>query len=103
MLQYKNEFKIMTDNGLWGVEDLGAMDIFHEIGHLTQMVWKETTKVGCASVDCSGRMKLNAADSTFTEMDKYTVCNYASPGNGATKFVENVAIPKSSVLGSWLD
>lgn len=39
-------------------------------GHFTQVVWRDTTKVGCATVDCRGsalRMW-------------YTVCNYYPPG-----------------------
>jgi hypothetical protein len=28
-------------------------EVFEQVGHLTQLVWKETTKVGCVSLDCS--------------------------------------------------
>lgn len=36
-------------------------------GHYTQMIWKTTTKVGCAKIECDG-------------MDIW-VCNYDPPGN----------------------
>ena len=42
--------------------------------HLTQMVWKDTTKVGCAATYCAQKMPLGGAYSW------YTVCNYAGPG-----------------------
>jgi len=37
-------------------------------GHYTQMVWRETTKVGCGLKKCPG-------------MGAYIVCDYAKPGN----------------------
>jgi hypothetical protein len=39
-------------------------------GHFTQVVWRDTTKVGCATVDCRGS----------TLQMWYTVCNYYPPG-----------------------
>jgi len=40
---------------------------WHEVGHYTQMIWRDTTKVGCALV------RGNGAD--------YLVCRYSPPGN----------------------
>jgi len=97
---YAGEFKIMTDNGLWGREVPTGDDIYHKVGHLTQIVWKKTSKVGCYSVDCRGRMKV---DNTDFALDKYTVCNYAESGNFAGQFVANVGVPKSYNLGNWFD
>ena len=41
-------------------------------GHFTQLVWKSTTSVGCAAVDCTGK---NDMDGWFL------VCEYWPPGN----------------------
>jgi uncharacterized protein YkwD len=97
---YKDEFAEMTNNNLWGATDIPE-DIFHSVGHLTQMLWKETTKVGCVSLDCGSRMKINDASSS---LNKYTVCNYAGPGNVGGAYAKNVGSPiSSSSLGSWMD
>lgn len=76
-------------------------DIFHEVGHLTQMVWKETTKVGCVSYDCGDKMIVEGKKSSI---NKYTVCNYAPAGNVGGAFAENVDSPIAiSNLGGWSD
>lgn len=49
------------------------------IGHFTQVVWAETTKIGCGILDCFSSEK-----STFVNMYTQTstiVCNYWSGGN----------------------
>ncbi len=50
-------------------------------GHFTQMVWKDSTQVGCAYVSCSSK-----------SCGQYTICSYYTPGNyvGAENFKENV-------------
>jgi len=40
---------------------------WHVVGHYTQMIWRDTTEVGCALV------RANGAD--------YLVCRYSPPGN----------------------
>lgn len=40
---------------------------WYDTGHYTQMVWRQTTRLGCASVACNGNMMI--------------VCNYDPPGN----------------------
>ncbi|CAD5311411.1 unnamed protein product [Arabidopsis thaliana] len=40
----------------------------HMCGHYTQIVWRDSTKVGCASVDCSNG-------------GVYAICVYNPPGN----------------------
>ena len=76
-------------------------DVFEKVGHLTQRVWKGTTKVGCVSINCGGAMTINGAAST---MNKYTVCNYAPPGNYANEYAENVVPPISSAKAiGWMD
>lgn len=61
----------------WGNErnlyDFGASIGFSkETGHFTQLVWKETSSMGCAAVDCSGKNKLKG---------HIVVCEYWPPGN----------------------
>ncbi|KAJ4369998.1 hypothetical protein N0V83_005762 [Neocucurbitaria cava] len=76
-------------------------NVFHEVGHLTQLVWKATTKVGCVSIDCGSKMIVGGQSST---MNKYTVCNYAPAGNVGGRYAVNVAAPDSlTSLGSWAD
>ena len=48
---------------------------FETWGHFSQMVWKGTTQVGCATVDCAA-----LADVPGTPSAPFTVCNYGPPG-----------------------
>lgn len=74
-------------------------EVFHGVGHLTQLVWKATTKVGCVSLDCGNNMIVGGSTSS---MNKYTVCNYAPAGNMGGQYAMNVEAPISSTnLGSW--
>ncbi|KAL1601516.1 hypothetical protein SLS60_006431 [Paraconiothyrium brasiliense] len=77
------------------------MDTFHEWGHLTQVLWKKTTHVGCVTIDCGSKMTIDGASS---ELNLYTVCNYSPPGNYEGEYAENVAAPINSYQGySWAD
>ncbi|KAF2268965.1 PR-1-like protein [Lojkania enalia] len=96
---YKGEFDAMAP--YWGAANIPE-DVFHSVGHLTQLLWKDTTKVGCVSIDCSGSMVVG--EDRNSDMSKYTVCNYASAGNYANEYGNNVGAPISTTnLGSWLD
>lgn len=55
----------------------------HQTGHFTQMVWKSTTKLGCAYVACNGK---------HGTPGHYLVCEYSPRGNIITgrRFRENV-------------
>lgn len=77
--------------------------VFHSVGHLTAMVWKSTTKFGCASVDCSGKMTME--DGSSTDMGMFTVCNYADDvPNMADQYAANVLAPiNSNPTLSWSD
>lgn len=44
--------------------------------HFTQIVWKATTKVGCATTYCGSSMFAGS-------LNWFTVCNYASPGKSS--------------------
>lgn len=48
----------------------------HSTGHFTQMVWKSTTSIGCATRNCPN--------------GDFLVCEYYPPGNADGKFTENV-------------
>ena len=48
-------------------------------GHFTQVVWKDSTKVGCATVKCP-------AGSVLQYPSWYTVCNYNPQGKSYTYF-----------------
>lgn len=55
-------------------------------GHFTQMVWKDTQRVGCASSKSKKTGRI------------YIVCNYYPPGNVIGKFNENVQLPDYDYL-----
>lgn len=69
----------------WGTErdeyDFNKAEFSHETGHFTQMVWKETTTVGCGRRKCDGR---------GGSPGWYVVCEYFPPGNVIGAFEENV-------------
>ncbi len=48
-------------------------------GHYTQVVWRKTTEVGCATVICTENSPFGARFPTW----QLWVCNYAPPGNYA--------------------
>ncbi|KAJ5365765.1 hypothetical protein N7517_008651 [Penicillium concentricum] len=64
------------------------MSNFEVWGHFTQIVWKATTEVGCATVTCADLKNIGGEGA-------YTVCNYGSPGNVGGGYAENVLKPSS--------
>jgi len=64
-----------------------------DTGHFTQMVWKSTRKIGCASIPCNGR---------YGTPGNYLVCEYSPAGNIVAEgyFAENVtpALPSKKKL-----
>eukprot|EP00158_Paraphelidium_tribonemae_P001272 Partr_v1_DN24187_c0_g1_i1_m71127 putative GLI pathogenesis-related 2 len=54
-------------------------------GHLTQMLWRASTKLGCGVVQCPGSMMGWGMDA------HYVVCQYQAQGNVLGQFEENVA------------
>jgi len=86
-------------NAYGGEPDMGD---FEEWGHFSQVVWKDTTQVGCATFDCSshpgGLSNTGGGVSPF-----FTVCNYKGPGNYGGEFHANVLAPlgHASVDGDW--
>ncbi|KAH6981026.1 CAP domain-containing protein [Ilyonectria sp. MPI-CAGE-AT-0026] len=55
-------------------------------GHFTQVVWKDTTKIGCATVLCT-------AGKMYDFDAWYTVCNYKNQGNYGGEYGKNVLQP----------
>ncbi|XP_077865903.1 Golgi-associated plant pathogenesis-related protein 1-like, partial [Saccoglossus kowalevskii] len=48
-------------------------------GHFTQVVWKDTKMIGCATAESNGRV--------------YLACEYYPPGNVVDYFIINVLPP----------
>lgn len=49
-------------------------------GHFTQIVWEDTTEVGCGVAQCPS-------------IGSYLVCNYAPAGNVRGRYTDNVSAP----------
>ncbi|KAF2865572.1 CAP domain-containing protein [Massariosphaeria phaeospora] len=95
---YKGEMAAMAP--YWGLENIPE-EAFKGIGHLTQVLWKSTTKVGCVSINCGTKMKVGGK---VSDMNKFTVCNYAAAGNAGGEYAKQVSKPISTTnLGSWSD
>ena len=62
-------------------------------GHFTQLVWQNTTHVGCAAVNCGKQRGQNGAFSW------YLVCEYWPAGNVIGMFEEEVAKPVNGAVG----
>lgn len=96
-------------DGLYGQAN-PDMSNFEKWGHFSQIVWKDTTKVGCATQYCSGGLK-NVGQYVSPY---FTVCNYGSPGtsmkqpwlNGSsmlTRYTGNYAGEYADNIGSSLN
>ncbi|KAH8646405.1 CAP domain-containing protein [Tricladium varicosporioides] len=55
--------------------------------HFTQVVWKASTTIGCATQYCK------AGTMSATDASYFTVCNYGPQGNVSPLFAENVLAP----------
>ena len=64
-----------------------STDVSKQIGHFTQMVWTDTTHIGCAETRIT-RTSLGV-DTNYA----YSVCRYSPPGNiysGGSLLIEKV-------------
>lgn len=84
-LMYNNEEGFF--HNLYGTNS-PSMALFESWGHFTQIVWKASTHVGCATVTCP---KLGNVDSSVAE--PFTVCNYSPAGNTIGEYADNVLAP----------
>lgn len=84
-LMYNDEMEYF--NGLYGKAN-PSMSNFDSWGHFSQIVWKDTTKVGCSTVMCQSLGNVDSSDAL-----PFTVCNYSPPGNYAGEYNKNVLRP----------
>lgn len=106
----------------YGLGDKSTVDDaqFHEWGHFSQIVWKATTEIGCATKDCSsGGLALTGGNVS----PHFTVCNYKAQGkmliafpkaqnkannfsgndNSPGKYNANVLKPRGDATCYWND
>lgn len=57
-------------------------------GHFTQIVWKGTKQVGCATFKCDSLAGVGGGVPPFN-----SVCNYSPPGNYQDQYAGNVGRP----------
>lgn len=67
---------------------------FVQWGHFTQVVWKDTTNVGCAYKSCLEQN--NMYPGTNRKINGIFVCQYTPPGNFAGRYESNVQANPSS-------
>ncbi|KAJ5620069.1 SCP-like extracellular protein [Penicillium lagena] len=84
-LMYNDEMEYFAE--LYG-EANPSMANFDSWGHFSQIVWKDTTKVGCSTVMCKSLGNVDSSDAL-----PFTVCNYSPPGNYAGQYNKNVLRP----------
>ncbi|KAJ5288336.1 hypothetical protein PENANT_c069G09107 [Penicillium antarcticum] len=70
-----------------------SMTKFERWGHFSQIIWKGTTHVGCATVVCDGLGKIDPIGSL-----PFTVCNYSPAGNYAGAYSDNVFAPRGHAV-----
>ncbi|KAK2593942.1 hypothetical protein QQS21_008349 [Conoideocrella luteorostrata] len=73
-------------NSFYGMSNPPSNVPLGDFGHFTQLVWKSSKKVGCATVKCPG-------GSVLSLPAWYTVCNYQPPGNYGGQYGANVLKP----------
>ncbi|PSK43611.1 Repressed by EFG1 protein 1 [Elsinoe australis] len=84
--------------GLYG-QASPDMGNFENWGHMSQIVWKSTTEVGCYTTDCSTNLQLVGSGVP----GYFTVCNYKEAGNMAGAYGENIGscLGKPTIKGSY--
>ncbi|KAI5358831.1 putative CAP domain-containing protein [Septoria linicola] len=69
---------------------------FESFGHMTQLVWKNTTRFGCATQYCPyGLANAGSVEPYFT------VCNYMEAGNVMGMYDQNVSPPQGAADVHW--
>jgi uncharacterized protein YkwD len=72
---------------------------FEHWGHFSQIVWKGTSHVGCATFDCSATGLSGLTSSNIPP--HFTVCNYKNPGNYDGEYAQNVLQPLGRPTVNW--
>lgn len=100
-LFYNGEEQAYADAGNYG-KPANEFDNsnFHVWGHMTQIVWTNTTSVGCATVDCSAGGLANTGGNVAPY---FTVCNYYPPGNYEGEYENSVLAPRGDKTCHWND
>lgn len=98
--------EILNYAGLYGQatpDNINDETAFDGWGHYTQIVWKGTNSVGCATVDCTGQGNgPQGLGSVGASVPPYfTVCNYGPPGNYLGEFADNVGEPLGNPTVTW--
>lgn len=87
-------------NGLYGQASPSTAN-FESWGHFSQVVWKDTTTVGCATVDCTNQAGgLQNLDCPLCAQI-FTVCNYGPPGNYANEYGANIGSSLGQATVQW--
>lgn len=89
---YNREMPLYTNN--FG-KDSPDMSNFHEWGHFSQIVWKTTTTVGCATQFCPNGMP------GYPDVKSFTVCNYSPPGKHGPLFTAAKDVLICDCLGNY--
>ncbi|KAL4754915.1 hypothetical protein BDW72DRAFT_164645 [Aspergillus terricola var. indicus] len=71
------------------------MTLFEKWGHFSQIVWKGTSEVGCATVSCPSLGNVDSASAV-----PFTVCNYSPAGNYDGEYADNVLKPLGHAMWS---
>jgi len=66
---------------------------FERWGHFSQMLWKDTTHVACATVECTP-----LANTPSGETNPFTVCNYSPPGNFGGQYGNQVGLGQGAPI-----
>lgn len=69
--------------GYGGEPDMGN---FENWGHFSQIVWKDTTSLGCYTAHCPGGLANTGGDVS----PYFTVCNYKPPGKFLSSLVSTI-------------
>lgn len=64
---------------------------FEKWGHLSQIIWKGSTHVGCATVKCPSLTNVDSSSAVY-----FTVCNYSPAGNSKGEYLANVLMGGSA-------
>jgi hypothetical protein len=88
-LMYNDEMMFFADLYGKASPDMSKFDAW---GHFSQIVWKGTEEVGCATVVCPSLGNAGGSNVPFT------VCNYSPAGNYDGEYADNVLSPKGASI-----